>query len=114
MKFKNKIALITGASRGLGKNVALRMANHGADIILTYRQQNEAADAVVKEIRTRHQREAVALQLDVGKITSYRPFFKQKALAVMKDGGCVVAFLCSEDARWINGQRLEASGGIFL
>ena len=30
------------------------------------------------------------------------------------DIGGVVAFLCSEDARWVNGQRIEASGGIFL
>jgi NAD(P)-dependent dehydrogenase (short-subunit alcohol dehydrogenase family) len=30
------------------------------------------------------------------------------------DIGSVVAFLCSEDARWINGQRIEVSGGIHL
>ena len=35
-------------------------------------------------------------------------------VGVPDDTGSVVAFLCSEDARWINGQRLEVSGGIFL
>jgi NAD(P)-dependent dehydrogenase (short-subunit alcohol dehydrogenase family) len=35
-------------------------------------------------------------------------------VGVPDDIGGVVAFLCSEDARWVNGQRLEASGGIFL
>ena len=35
-------------------------------------------------------------------------------VGVPDDIGGVVAFLCSEDARWLNGQRLEASGGIFL
>jgi NAD(P)-dependent dehydrogenase (short-subunit alcohol dehydrogenase family) len=35
-------------------------------------------------------------------------------VGVPDDIGGVVAFLCSEDARWLSGQRLEASGGIFL
>ena len=35
-------------------------------------------------------------------------------VGVPDDIGGVVAFLCSEDARWVNGQRLEVSGGIFL
>jgi len=35
-------------------------------------------------------------------------------VGVPDDVGGVVAFLCSEDARWVNGQRLEASGGMFL
>jgi len=255
MRIENKIALITGASRGLGKNAALRLAEYGADVIVTYHKQAEAAGAVVKEIQDRHQREAMALQLNVGDVASFDAFFAevsdvlkskwhrdnfdflinnagvagrmnidqmtedvfdnlfqihfkgvffltQKALAVIKDGGCVVnissgltrfslpgqsayaamkgavevftkyiakelaprgiranlvapgavetdftkaafdanpqiremiaaqtalgrvglpddiggvaAFLCSEDARWVNGQRLEVSGGIFL
>jgi NAD(P)-dependent dehydrogenase (short-subunit alcohol dehydrogenase family) len=35
-------------------------------------------------------------------------------VGVPDDIGGVVAFLCAEDGRWVNGQRLEASGGIFL
>jgi len=35
-------------------------------------------------------------------------------VGVPDDIGGVVALLCSEDARWVNGQRIEASGGIFL
>ncbi len=35
-------------------------------------------------------------------------------VGVPDDVGGVVAFLCSDDARWVNGQRLEASGGVFL
>jgi len=35
-------------------------------------------------------------------------------VGVPDDIGGVVVFLCSEDARWVNGQRLEASGGMFL
>ena len=45
-----KIALITGGSRGLGRNAALKLAEHGVDIILTYRSQESEAQAVVAEI----------------------------------------------------------------
>jgi NAD(P)-dependent dehydrogenase (short-subunit alcohol dehydrogenase family) len=47
-------------------------------------------------------REMIASQTALGRV------------GVPDDIGGVVAFLCSEDARWVNGQRLEASGGIFL
>ena len=43
MSLENKIALITGGSRGLGKNAALRLAADGVGVILTYHQQAEAA-----------------------------------------------------------------------
>jgi len=255
MKLNNKIALITGGSRGLGRNSAMRLAENGADVIITYHQQKDAADIVVKEIEKQYQRNATALQLDVGHVGSFDNFmdrvsdvlknnwhaqrfdflinnagigtraaidqtteevfdnlfnvhFKgvyfltQKTIPIMNDNGCVVnissgltrfsmpgqsayasmkgaievftkyiakemaprgiranlvapgaietdftkpafdanpqiremiaaqtalgrvgvpddiggvvAFLCSEEARWLNGQRLEVSGGIFL
>ena len=255
MKLNNKIALITGGSRGLGRNSALRLAGNGTDVIITYHQQAEAADAVVKEVESQFKRRAATLQLDVGKVGSFELFFSQvsnvlkenwntdkfdflinnagiggrmtidqmteavfdnlynihfkgvyfltqKAIPMLRDNGCVVnissgltrfslpsqgayasmkgaievftkyiakelaprgiranlvapgaietdftksafdanpqikemiaaqtalgrigvpddiggvvAFLCSEEARWVNGQRLEVSGGIFL
>lgn len=46
----NKIALITGGSRGLGKEMALRLAENGHNIVITYASQKEAAEKVVKEI----------------------------------------------------------------
>ena len=46
-----KITLVTGASRGLGRNTALSIARHGGDVILTYRSQADEAQAVVAEIR---------------------------------------------------------------
>jgi len=65
MKFNKKIALITGGSRGLGKNTALRLAGYGADSVITYHSRKEEADSVVSEIEAKDQR-AVALQLDGG------------------------------------------------
>ena len=254
MKFNQKIAVITGGSRGLGKNIALRLAAYGADAIITYHSRKDEADAVVSEIET-HVQKALALQLNVADTTSFDGFMRQvsnaledkwgrdkfdflinnagigatatiaqtteeifdslfnvhfkgvyfltqKAIPLINDNGCVinissgltrftlpgysayasmkgavdtftkyiakelgdrgitansvapgaietdftkpsfdadpqrkemiasltalgrvgvpddiggvVAFLCSEDGRWVNGQRLEASGGIFL
>lgn len=73
---KNKIALITGGSRGLGKEMALRLAEHGNDIILTYQSQKEAADEVVKIIEGKD-RKAAALQLDTANTKSLADFIQQ-------------------------------------
>jgi NAD(P)-dependent dehydrogenase (short-subunit alcohol dehydrogenase family) len=58
------IALITGASRGLGKSIALHLATQGHDVIITYRSKQSEADEVVSQI-VQLGRKAVALQLDV-------------------------------------------------
>jgi len=76
MSVKNKIALVTGGSRGLGKNMALRLAEKGADVIITYQSQKEAADAVVKEIEN-FGKKAVALHLDVSDFNSLDPFLEE-------------------------------------
>lgn len=59
-----KCAVVTGASRGIGKAIALGLAEAGADVIVTYREKREEADAVVKQIETMGKR-ALAHQLDV-------------------------------------------------
>lgn len=166
-----KIALTTGGSRGLGKNMALRLAEEGKDVIVTYHSRKDAAGEVTAEIEKLGQK-AVALQLDVGDIASLDGFvgqvrqrlaekwhldqldilvnnagigatipFEKAAEADFNnaavrsnpelnayiasqtalgrvgqadDIGKVVAFLASDKAYWINGQRIEASGGMFL
>ena len=45
-----KIALVTGATRGIGRAIALRFAAEGADVAFTYRSQHEAAQALVAEL----------------------------------------------------------------
>ncbi|WP_438482424.1 SDR family oxidoreductase [Oleiharenicola lentus] len=73
MKHENKIALVTGSSRGLGRNIAITLARSGADVIVTYRSGKAEADAVVTEINALG-RKAVALQLDVATVASFAQF----------------------------------------
>ncbi|MFV3307817.1 SDR family NAD(P)-dependent oxidoreductase [Pseudomonas sp. NY15181] len=68
-----KIALITGASRGLGRNAALHLAAAGSDIIGTYRSQADEAQAVAAEIEQRGGR-ALMLPLDVADSASFDAF----------------------------------------
>ncbi|MVM39988.1 SDR family oxidoreductase [Spirosoma sp. HMF3257] len=76
MKTNSKIALVTGGSRGLGKDMALRLAQKGIDVILTYNSKQDEAQAVVAEIEQAGQK-AAALQLNTGDIKSFDAFFSQ-------------------------------------
>ncbi len=70
---RTPIALVTGASRGLGRNMALRLAEKGSDVILTWRRNEAEADAVVASIEATGRR-AAALQLDVGDTANFDAF----------------------------------------
>jgi NAD(P)-dependent dehydrogenase (short-subunit alcohol dehydrogenase family) len=84
MEIKNKkIALVTGGSRGLGKDMALNLAKKGLDVILTYNSKKEEADNVVNEIEKLGQK-AVVIQLNVADASSFDLFF-QKVSTALKD-----------------------------
>jgi len=72
----NKIALVTGGSRGLGKDMALSLAKKNIDVILTYNNNQTDAEEVVKTIEASGQK-AVALKLNVGDIKSFDAFLGQ-------------------------------------
>ena len=73
MATKNKIALITGGSRGLGKNAAIRLAEKGIDIVLTYVSKETEAHNVVTELKSSGVN-AATLRLDVSDISSFDSF----------------------------------------
>jgi NAD(P)-dependent dehydrogenase (short-subunit alcohol dehydrogenase family) len=89
-----KIAIITGASRGLGANAALKLSDRGVNLILTCKEDLSSVNAVV----------ARAAELGA------------KAVALRYDAGstAAVSSTLSDDCRWVNAQRIEASGGIFI
>jgi NAD(P)-dependent dehydrogenase (short-subunit alcohol dehydrogenase family) len=78
-----KIAIITGGSRGLGRNTALAAAARGIDVIFTYRSNKAEAEKVGAEIKTLG-RKALALQLDTGDTASF-PAFADTVTAALRD-----------------------------
>lgn len=72
---KNKIAFITGASRGLGKNMAIETAKKGLDIVFTYHTNKDAAQETITAIEKLGQK-AYAFQLDTREISSFRGIVK--------------------------------------
>lgn len=78
MDSQNKIALVTGGSRGLGKSMAMHLAKNGVDVVITYHTNKAAAAAVVADIEQTG-RKAAALHLDMGELRSYDDFLAQLA-----------------------------------
>lgn len=78
-----KIALVTGGSRGLGRNTALALARKGIDVVLTYHARSDEAEAVVAAIAATG-RKAVALQLDVAVTAGYPEFVRRLREALVR------------------------------
>jgi|GEM_PF-5994404 len=68
-----KIAILTGGSRGLGRNTVLSLAKHGVDSIFTYHSNKSEADSVVRQVEQAG-RKAIALQLDAGRTGTFEEF----------------------------------------
>ena len=79
MSLENKVALVTGSSRGIGKTIALKLAESGASLVINYKSDSWAADEVVESIKKMNH-QAISVQCDVsnfadveemvGKVTS--------------------------------------------
>ena len=64
MNLTDKVALVTGSSRGIGRAIALKLAQQGAKVVVNYRTNTQAAAEVVEQIRSGGG-EAIAVQADV-------------------------------------------------
>jgi NAD(P)-dependent dehydrogenase (short-subunit alcohol dehydrogenase family) len=73
---KNKIAIVTGGSRGLGRSTVLSLAQRGVDSIFTYNSNRSEAEKVVGLVAEAG-RKAVALQLDTGNVRGFDPFVQK-------------------------------------
>ncbi|AGK57863.1 short-chain dehydrogenase/reductase SDR [Hyphomicrobium denitrificans 1NES1] len=76
-----KIALVTGASRGLGRNTAIALARNGIDLIGTYHSNKKEADETVAAIKALG-RKAVMFQLDTGNVASFPAFASEVRTAL--------------------------------
>ncbi|SFU70276.1 NAD(P)-dependent dehydrogenase, short-chain alcohol dehydrogenase family [Pustulibacterium marinum] len=73
MNSRNKIAVVTGGSRGLGKDMVLNLAENGLDVIFTYHSNETMANEVVDQIKKKGQK-AIAYQLDTSDISQFDSF----------------------------------------
>ncbi|WMM32668.1 SDR family NAD(P)-dependent oxidoreductase [Shouchella clausii] len=94
-----KIALVTGGSRGLGRNAAIALSHKGIDVIITYHTRKDEADKVVQEIENSG-RKAAAIQLDTGNVSSLDAFVSRMS-AVLHE-------------RWLKNGESEAFASTWL
>ncbi len=71
LRLENKVALVTGASRGIGKAIAVRFAIEGASVVLNYRENQSRAEETRREIQSAG-RTAICIQADVGEESEVR------------------------------------------
>ncbi len=81
----NKIAIVTGGSRGLGRNTVLSLAKRGVHSIFTYNSNRAEAEAVIGAVGELGAK-AIALQLDTGKVHAFDPFVQNLQQALVNLG----------------------------
>lgn len=74
--FEGKAALVTGASRGIGRAIALNLGKNGANVVVNYSGSKEKAEAVVEEIKSFGQ-EAIAVQANVADTDDVKRMVKE-------------------------------------
>src|ERR1700729_3701492 len=75
-KLKDKVAIVTGASKGIGADIAKGLAKEGASVVVNYASSKEGADRVVAEITGRGGK-AIAVQGDVSKASEVKRLFSE-------------------------------------
>src|SRR5437870_3631219 len=75
MDFNGKVAIVTGAARGIGRAIALELARRGCQLAFNYNRSKEAADQLVKECESLDRR-ALAYQVDAANFTAVQDMVK--------------------------------------
>jgi 3-oxoacyl-[acyl-carrier protein] reductase len=76
MNFNDKVALVTGGARGIGRATALALARAGADVIVNYVQNTDAANEVVDMIKSLG-KQSIAVRANVGQPSEVKELFEQ-------------------------------------
>lgn len=76
MRFDNKVALITGSGRGIGRAIALRLASEGADIAINYFRNRAPAEDTAEAVRA-HGRKAIVVKANIGELDELSQMFDQ-------------------------------------
>ena len=76
MSLENKVALVTGSSRGIGKTIALRLAEAGASLVINYKSDSSAAEEVLQSIE-KMKRKAIAVQCDCSNFADVEEMVKK-------------------------------------
>ena len=106
-KLANKVALVTGGSRGIGAAIAKRLAADGASVAITYAKDAAAASAVVKAIELSGGK-AIAIQADAADAKAVKGAV-EKAVAT-EEIAAMVAFVASSESAYITGANLTVDG----
>ncbi len=104
-----KTAIITGGSRGLGRNTAINLARRGVDVIFTYHSNAAEAQSLVREAEAIG-RKAAAFQLDAGNISSFDRFVDDVRNTLAKLGTRAVR-LPGEQCRDFPAQAVRSNDG---
>src|SRR4029079_10065607 len=75
-KLEGKVAVVTGASKGIGAEIALQLAAEGASVVVNYASSKDGADRVVSQIKAKGGK-SVAVQADVAKEADVKRLFAE-------------------------------------
>lgn len=104
-----KIALVTGGSRGLGKDMVLSLAKKGIDVIFTYNSRQDEANSVIESV-TQLGQKAAALQLNVSDVNNFDGFVQNlKQILAEKFNTHTIEFLVNNAGIGIHASFTETS-----
>jgi glucose 1-dehydrogenase/3-oxoacyl-[acyl-carrier protein] reductase len=112
LRLKDKVALVTGAGRGLGRGIAEVFADEGAHVAINFIESPDEAERVAEYVRGTGRR-AMTVHADVACRAEVEPMIEKvwRDLGQPREIGNVVAFFASDEASYLTGQSIHVDGG---